>query len=175
MIENALHPRSAHRTIGAIGDDGGVFDGNADLVVEAIRDPALYLLAAGTAGIEQNVEGVMNVVGVALATKLRLEGIAIPGGAAHNAISMPSHAISIPCRPTSMACAEDSFKMGLVLLIWMSIFRVADGKRSSHSNIPPGPLCGRWPISLACLRDTPNRIISSSLQNVPSIITHAAD
>src|SRR5882757_2628177 len=175
VIENPLHPGSAHRAVGAIGKDGGVLDGDVDLVVEAIRNPTFDLIAAGAAGVEQHVEGVMDVVGLTLGAKLRFESITIPGGAAHKSISMPSHAISIPRRPTSMDCAEDWSRMGLVLLMWIRIFRVADGRRSSHSSMPPLPVCGRWPMSLADLRDKPRRIISSSVQNVPSTITHAAD
>ena len=64
--------------------------------------------------------------------------------------------------------------MGLVLLMWIKILRVLPGSRSSHSSMPPAPLCGRWPMSRARLRDTPSRIISSSVQNVPSTITQLA-
>jgi len=87
---------------------------------------------------------------------------------------MPSRATSTPRLDSSAHCGEFSSRMGLVLLMWIKILRVSRGRRSSHSSIPPGPLCGRWPMSRARFDETPRRIISSSVQNVPSTITQEA-
>ena len=46
VVEDALHPVAPHRAIRAVGEDRGVLDRDADLVVEAVRDPAADLLAA---------------------------------------------------------------------------------------------------------------------------------
>ena len=62
-----------------------------------------------------------------------------------------------------------------MLFTWIRILRVRWGRRSSHSSMPPGPLCAQVPMSRARFRESPRRIISSSVQNVPSTRMQAAD
>src|SRR5439155_1045145 len=174
VIENALYPVAPHATVVAIGEDGGVLDGNADLVIEAVRHPAANLRRRGLAGIQHHVEWMVDVVGAAALTQLLLEFRGIPGRGRHSSISSPSHATSIPRRVSSACSGELSSSIGLLLFTWIRILRVPAGSFSSHSSIPPEPLCGRCPISRARLRDSPSRIISSSLQKVPSTSTQAA-
>jgi len=66
VIENALHPGSAHGAVRAIGENGGIFDRDIDLVVKAVGDPAANLHWRRGAGIQQHVERVVNVVGAPL-------------------------------------------------------------------------------------------------------------
>jgi hypothetical protein len=64
------------------------------------------------------------------------------------------HAVFGPprCRGASSArCGESSSRMGLVLLMWIRQLARARGRLSSHSSMPPGPDCGRWPMSRAGL------------------------
>src|SRR6266404_5688449 len=173
VVEYALHPRAAHRTVRAIGQNGGILERDVDLVIEAIRHPGADLRRGRRTGIHHHIEGMMDVVGTAQTPQLHFEFLSAPGGGAHSTISMPSRATSTPRRESSTASGELSSRMGLVLLIWIKILRVADGRRCSHSSIPPGPLCGRCPMSRARLDETPSRISSSSAQNVPSTSTLA--
>ncbi|MNY31959.1 hypothetical protein D3C86_1661460 [compost metagenome] len=62
MVENPLQPLPAHVAVRAVGQDGSVFQGDVDLVIEAIGDPALDLLAAGASGVHGLVEGMVDVV-----------------------------------------------------------------------------------------------------------------
>src|SRR6202030_4478377 len=73
VIENALYPVAAHAAIVAVGENGGVLDGNADLVIEAIRHPAANLRRGRPAGIQHHVERVEDVVGAAALAPLLLE------------------------------------------------------------------------------------------------------
>ena len=58
--------------------------------------------------------------------------------------------------------------------MWISTLRVAAGSLSSHSSMPPGPDCGRWPIAREVFCEAPRRIISSSVHKVPSTSTQSA-
>src|SRR3569833_3313236 len=175
VVENPLHPRPPHGTVGAVGQDGRIFDGNVDLIVEPIGHPAANLLRRGPSGIQHHVERMVNVIRPAFLTQPLLELLVAPGALAHSSISMPSHATSTPRCACSAACAESSSRMGLVLLMWIRTFRGVPGNFSNHSSMPPEPLCGKCPMSRACFFEAPNRIISSSVQNVPSTITTDAD
>src|SRR5436853_5963969 len=64
--------------------------------------------------------------------------------------------------------------MGLVLLMWIKIFRPL-AEFGNCSSRPPGPESGRCPISRAVLVLRPVWISSSSLQKVPSIKTRSAE
>ena len=49
VIENPLHPIAPHGSVIAIGEDGGILDRNADLVIEAVRHPTPDLLGLAPA------------------------------------------------------------------------------------------------------------------------------
>ena len=104
VIENALYPVAPHATVVAIGEDGGVLDGNADLVIEAVRHPAANLRRRGLARIQHHVERMVDVVGAAPLAQLLLEFRASPGRSRHSSISSPSHATWTP-RRVSSACS----------------------------------------------------------------------
>src|SRR5690606_17704599 len=73
VIDDALNPLAARVTIRTVGHDRRVLYWNADLIVETVRDPALDLLACRAAFIHGAVEGVMDMVVVALGTQGLLE------------------------------------------------------------------------------------------------------
>ena len=131
---------------------------DADLIVVAIRDPALDLLAARLAGIQQHVERMMDVVGGSLPPQLRLELLAAPGcgsARAHRAISMPSRATSTPRRSSSRASSEDSFRIGFVLLMWIKIFAHARGQAAEPFEHAALAALGEMAeVAGALLRDT---------------------
>src|SRR3954451_9048285 len=84
MVEDARDPRSPDLGLGAVREDGGVFERYATLVVEAIRDPALQLLARELPGVHPPVERVQVVVARALRAQALDEFVA------HNSTSRPS-------------------------------------------------------------------------------------
>src|SRR5919109_5161609 len=174
VIEDPLHPGAAHGTLLAVGEDGGILPRDGDLVVEAIRHPAADLRRRRLAGVQHEVERVVDVIDAPARSQLLLELSLAPGGLAQSSISRPSHATSTPRRSSSACSGELSSRIGLVLFTWIRILRTPAGSLSSHSSIPPGPLCGRCPMSRALLRDSPSRILSSSLPKVPSMSTHCA-
>src|SRR5690606_13791663 len=176
-------PFAACVAVGTVGNDGGVFLRYAYLVVKAIGHPGAYLIRAQPALVHFHVEGMMNMVAGAFGAQLRFELLAIPGGVLgqaqrlcgciHRFISIPSKAVSMPWFFSIEASCESSFSMGLLLLMWMRILRRVPSA-SSAAIMPLGPDCGRWPMSDAVFRDSPSRIISSSVHNVPSTSTQSA-
>ena len=81
-----------------------------------------------------------------------------------------------PCRPTPPRCprveparsAESSSRIGLVLLTWIRILRGPAAAARATRACRPGPTAagGRCRARACC--EIPSRIISSSVQNVPS-------
>ncbi len=80
----------------------------------------------------------------------------------------------MPASVSTARSAESSSRIGFVLFTWISARRVRAGRRPNHSIMPPGPLCGRWPMLRAVFFDRPIAIISSSVQKVPSTSTRSA-
>src|SRR5207245_1528253 len=62
VVDDALDPMLAHFTLGTARQDQGVLDGDADLIIEAVRHPQLQLLARQLAAVHPLVEGVEAVV-----------------------------------------------------------------------------------------------------------------
>ena len=62
VVEDPLDPLAPDLDLGAVGEDRRVLDRDARLVVEAVRDPALELLAGQLAGVHADVERVEVVV-----------------------------------------------------------------------------------------------------------------
>ena len=152
VIEDSLHPAAAHRAVRAIREDRSVFDRDADLIVEAVRYPTANLLGRRLARVQHHVERMVDVIAAAESLQARLEVGTAPGRigcsvpyqlSIHSAISIPSHATSTPRRASSARGSDTSSRIGFVLLMWMSTLRVAGGRRSNHSSMPPGQLCGR--------------------------------
>ncbi len=85
MVEQALDPLATDFPVRAVGQDRGVLERDVHLIVETIRDPALDLLASGTAFIHRHVVGVMDVVIRAFGTQGRFE---LGGGQGVSVISV---------------------------------------------------------------------------------------
>src|SRR5262249_62228098 len=81
VVEDALHPATPHVAVGAIGQDRRVLDRNRGLVAEAVGHPATHLLARRLAGVQHDVERVVDVVGLAALAQAGLALFAPPGGA----------------------------------------------------------------------------------------------
>jgi len=84
VIDDARDPLAPDLDLGAVGQDCGVLERNAALVVEPIRDPALQLRARELAGVHALVEGVQVVVARALRAQALDELLA------HSSTSRPS-------------------------------------------------------------------------------------
>ena len=147
--------RRRSRAVAAVGQDRRVLLRDVDLVVEAVRHPAPDLRRRAAAAVQPHVERVVDVVarlpGAQRASTLEL-GAASQGAAV--AVVRCSQLRS-PCRRRRPRChgasssarsASPRRRIGLVLLMWMRILR-ARRQRVQPSSMPPGPLCGRWPMS----------------------------
>src|SRR5919204_142807 len=174
-----LDPRPSDLDLRAVGEDRRVLDRDAALVVEAVGDPALKLLACQLAGVHPHVEAVEVVVPRPLRSQALDELVrrprlrrarTIPGGDPHSSSSRPSYATSAPARRTASRSGESSRSTGLVLLMCTRIFR-GRFRTASASSVPPGPESGTWPICRAVRSEKPRSTSSSSLQNVPSTST----
>ena len=62
VVEQTLDPLAANFAVRAVGQDRGIFEWDVDLVVEAVGNPALDLLAAGATFIHRHVIRVMDMV-----------------------------------------------------------------------------------------------------------------
>jgi hypothetical protein len=80
VVEDALDPLAADRALRAVGQNGGVLHRDRDLVVEAVRHPALQLFAGELALGHHHVEGVVDVVARALLAQQGLELAGLHGG-----------------------------------------------------------------------------------------------
>src|SRR5262249_34569068 len=152
-------------------------DRNDDLVVVAIRHPALELLAGELAGVHAHVERVEMVVARALRAKGvdefvgRERGLIGSGleGARHSVISIPSCATWMPVPATIARSSESSRRIGFVLftctrtVLAGSVWRVA--------RLPSGPESGMWPMASASRSARPSETSSSAVQKVPSTKT----
>src|ERR1043166_9469254 len=78
VVEDALDPAPALVAIGHVGEDRGVLDRDADLVIEAVEDPTLHLRARAAAVVHCDVERVMDVVALALRAQLPFEFLSGP-------------------------------------------------------------------------------------------------
>ena len=78
MVQDALDPLAPHLAVRAVRQHRRVLHRNGDLVVEAVGHPAADLLRARLAGVEHDVERVVDVVAPALLAQLRLKGGAVP-------------------------------------------------------------------------------------------------
>src|SRR5262249_40392897 len=73
MVDDALDPLPAHLAVRTIGQDRGILEGDIDLVVEPVSDPAANLFGVQPAGIHRHVERVMYVITRALLPQPLLE------------------------------------------------------------------------------------------------------
>ena len=111
---------------------------------------------------------------VAEATPSRVGG-ATYGSAcrAHPSRFIPSQATSQPRSLTARLSSLSSSSTGLVVLMWMKTLR----RTPSGANaaiVPSSPEMLMWPIRRPVFTPTPERIISSSVQSVPSKSTSSA-
>jgi hypothetical protein len=99
VVDDPLDPHAPDLELGAVREDRRVLDGDAALVVEAIGDPALKLLAGELAGVHAHVEAVKVVIPraqppQALGELLRRPRLrrarTLSGGDAHSSSSRPS-------------------------------------------------------------------------------------
>src|SRR6185369_6784816 len=131
VIEDELHPLPAHLAVGAIRQDRGILDRYLDLVVVAVGDPAANLRRRRLARVQHDVEGMMDMVGGAALAQLLLELFASPRVGrghgfrqVHTSNSIASYASSIPELRRRACSGPSSSSTGLVLLMWIRIFRV---------------------------------------------------
>ncbi len=189
VVEDALHPAAPHLAVGAVGQHRRVLDRNRDLVVEAVRHPAANLLGRGAPAVEHHVERVVDVVRAATLAQLGFELGAAPGrapgrcGGGHVHACLGVITSECPCGPRRPRCACALQQRALGRVFVEDRVGVVDvdeqpprraGSLSSHSIMPPGPDCGRWPMSRAVFLTGPGAIISSSVQKVPSTSTASA-
>ena len=80
VVEDPLDPHPAHVDLRAVGEDRRVFERDAALVVEAIRDPALQLIPRQLPRVHAHMERVEVVVAAALRAQLGDERLARAGG-----------------------------------------------------------------------------------------------
>ena len=73
VVEDALDPAPALVAAGHVGEDRGVLDRDADLVIEPVQHPALHLRLGAAAIVHGDVERVVDVVALALGAQLLLE------------------------------------------------------------------------------------------------------
>src|ERR1035437_10680824 len=92
MIENALNPLAPNLAVIAVRQHRRVFDGDRDLVVEAIRHPATQLACRESACSHHQMKWVMNMVAATAAAQLGFKFFLAPGGerACHRSMSIPS-------------------------------------------------------------------------------------
>ncbi|MNP34007.1 hypothetical protein D3C76_1272740 [compost metagenome] len=83
MVEQALNPFATDLAVRAIGQDGRVLQGDVHLIVKAVGDPALDLLAGGPAFVHRHVVGVVDVVVGALGAQGGFEFGGGHGGVGH--------------------------------------------------------------------------------------------
>ena len=151
MVEQALDPAPPRRAIGAVGQDRCVLDRDADLVVEAVGDPAAHLERLQLAAVQAAVERVVDVVARLLAraawprTPPRSTAAATSvlgrrpcSYVIHSSISMPSCATSMPWRCSSRRCTLSSSRIGLLLLMWISTLRARRQRRERVDHAAAG-------------------------------------
>ena len=149
---------------------------NADLVVEAIGDPAANLLGVRCAGVQHHVERMMDVIRATLLAQLRLELFPTPGLApAHSTISMPSYATSMPMARKAAALRRILIenRIGVVDVDEHLARLSAAGDRATRS-CRPRPAGADVPCRAPASPTSPGRCISSSVQKVPSTSTQSA-
>src|SRR5580698_901198 len=172
MIGDPMHPLAAQVAIFAARNEGRVLARDGGLIDEAVQRPGLHLPLVELAVMQKAVERMQVVVAHGTdRSKRRLERIGSHrfGGSmdVHEAISIPSNAISQPAAFTFASSGDPSMSIGFELLMWMRMRRTC-AWRASASSVPPGPDTGMWPMRLPVLSPRPLAIISSSANKVPS-------
>ena len=93
VIKDAVNPDSAHFTHRAVGENSGVLDRDASLIIEAIRHPAAQCIRRKPAFIHGDVEWMFVVISArADAAQIFHERLALPKPGSHKAIAT-SHLI----------------------------------------------------------------------------------
>src|SRR5207247_4371311 len=179
VVDDPLDPGAADVRFGTVGEDQGVLDRDVDLIIEAVGNPELQLVARQLTVVHTAVEGMKVVIALLEhVAELADEFVTRPGAGVgtdprrrrrHSSTSMPSSATSIPAPSTWARSLEERLRMGFVLLMCTSTVRLAP-RRGSSSMPPPGPPTGRCPISRAVGASAPAPAARSSpsAQKVPS-------
>src|SRR2546426_5740275 len=118
-IYDALDPMLAHFTLGTARQNQGILDGDADLIIEAIRHPQLQLLARQLAAVHALVEGVEVVVAALQHGAQPADQLVHRGRGqlhAHSSNSIASSPTTMPAASTRARSAELRHRIGLVLL-----------------------------------------------------------
>ena len=121
VVADAADPHAAEGRIFRLGQDDGVLDGDARLVVVAVQHPLLELELGQPALVHEHVVPMVIVVALlSLAADPGDELVARQRGPyRHRVTSMPSAAISHPAASATARSLQSSRSMGLVLLMWM--------------------------------------------------------
>ena len=81
---------------------------------------------------------------------------------------MPSSATSQPAAASCARSGLSASRTGLVLLMWMKMRRAHRDVARRRRCVPPGPASLMWPMRAPVFGPAPARIISSSVNSVPS-------
>src|SRR5580700_8913521 len=171
MVDEPMAPFAPHRWIVTARDQARILDRDHRLIIEAVERPGLDLALRASTAVQEAVERMQ--VMVARRADLAQPGLEVRRREQrHSTISRPSAATSKPAASTRRRSGDPSIRIGLVLLMWVKIRRLASP--SSRAREPSGPSIGRWPMRRPVFLPTPARIISSSVKSVLSSSTTSA-
>ena len=127
MVKDSQYPLSTDFTVVAVGQNRSVLDGDRDLIVKTIGNPATQLFCRKLSLCHHDVKRMVDVVTGAFASEQgfklflapRFTGVVeyLDCNVSHSVISIPSNATSMPCSVSVFRSGLLSFKMGLVLLM----------------------------------------------------------
>src|SRR4029078_263224 len=171
MVDETRAPFAAHGEILATRDQARVLDGNHRLVIVAIESPGLHLTFAALAAVQQCMERMQAMV--AFGADIAQRGFKfVRWKQLHRTISIPSSAACHPASSAVRRSTEPSIRIGLVLLICTKMRR-ANNPANARRDTPVTSIC-RWPMRRPVFCPVCVRIISSSVNSVPSNSTTSA-
>src|SRR5919106_1184174 len=131
-----MNPGPSHFGQRTIRQNRGVFERNAALIIEPIGNPAAHRFRREPAFVHRDMERMLVVISRFTNFAQFLDkSLAIPKSGGHKTISNPSQAISILARSSSPRSREPGMRIGLVLFMWVYIFRRA-GEWRKKSRLP---------------------------------------
>src|SRR3954447_9082308 len=142
VIDQARAPFAPYGGIIAARDQTGVLHRDHRLVIVAIERPGLHLAFGQLAAMQQPMKWMQ--VMIAPGADVAQRGLELLRRHDHSAISIPSSATSHPFAAMRRRSGEPSTRIGLVLLMWIKIFRVCSP--ANRCSVPPSPSIGMWPM-----------------------------
>ena len=166
VVDDALDPLAPDLDLGAVGQDRRVLQRDALLVVEAVGDPALQLLARELAGVHPLMEGMQVVVARSLGAQAGDEVARSQRGL--EAIVGDLHAG--PDDRFALRRVLEQDRVGVVDVDEDLARPLQPGERLERA---AGAESGTWPMSAARRSEMPSTASSSSRQKVPSTSTRS--